>query len=179
MRGSGLMALSLCLCLTLAACVGIQDAYAPPEQRKPLSVEDPSTIKPFIRMNSPDAPAQFIRDIDSRLNGGTWRWTKQNPTLMFVVQSAKNQKFSMEFTVPEITMKDTGPVTISVSINDHLLDKTTYKTPGFRHLEKPVPPDWLHPQTENIVAMQIDKMWIAGEDKIPFGFILTAIGFVE
>jgi hypothetical protein len=27
--------------------------------------------------------------------------------------------------------------------------------------------------------MQIDKMWIAAEDKVPFGFILTAIGFVE
>jgi len=164
--------------LAMVGCVGIQEAYAPPEQRKPLSVEDPSPLKAFIHMNDPWAPSHFIRDIGQELQGGTWRWTQQRPTMMFLVNSTKGQKFSSDFTIAELTLQQTGPVTISVTINDHLLDKATYAKSGYQHIEKEVPEAWLHAKAENIVVMEIDKLWVAPADKATFGFILTTAGFI-
>ncbi|MEP6539816.1 MAG: hypothetical protein ABJF23_31085 [Bryobacteraceae bacterium] len=168
----------LALALSMAGCVGIQDAYAPPEQRKPLSVEDPSPLKAFIHMNDPSAPSHFIRDIGQELQGATWRWTQQRPTMMFLLKSTKEQKFSSDFTIADLTFQQTGPVTISILINDHLLDKTTYTKSGYQHIEKEVPEAWLHSKAENIVVMEIDKLWMAPADKATFGFILTSAGFI-
>ncbi len=172
------LAAMLLLAFTLAGCVGIQDTYAPPEQRKPLSVEDPSPLKAFIKMNEPWAPDHFIRDIGRDLQSGTWRWTQQRPTMMFTIPTTKGQEFSSDFTIAELTFKETGPVTISILINDHLLDKTTYTNSGNQHFEKAVPEAWLHLKTENVVVMETDKIWTAPQDKATFGFILTNAGFI-
>jgi hypothetical protein len=172
------LAVPLVLALTTAACVGIQDTYAPPDQRKPLSVEDASTLKAFIKMNEPSAPIHFVRDIGQDLQSGTWRWTQQRPTLMFSIPTTKDQKFSSDFVIAETTFQKTGPVTISITINDHLLDKTTYAKSGQQHFEKAVPELWLRMKPENIVTMEIDKLFISPSDKAPFGFILTNAGFI-
>ncbi len=172
------LAATLLLAMTFTACVGIQDTYAPPDQRKPLSVEDPSPLKAFIKMNEPSASSHFIRDIGAELQGSTWRWTQQRPTMMFLVKSTKGQKFSSDFTIAELTFQQTGPVTISVNINGHPLDKITYSKSGYQHFEKAVPEAWLHAKAENIVVMEIDKLWVAPADKATFGFILTTAGFL-
>ena len=172
------LAATLLLAFATTACVGIQDTYAPPDQRRPLSVEDPSPLKAFIKMNEPSAPSHFIRDIGAELQGGTWRWTQQRPTMMFLVKSTKRQKFCSDFTIADLTFQQTGPVTISVTINDHLLDKVTYAKSGYQHFEKDVPEAWLHAKAENVVVMEIDKLWVAPADKATFGFILTTAGFV-
>ncbi len=173
------MLAAVLLALMTTACVGIPDTYAPPEQRKPLSVEDPSPLKAFIKMNEPAAPSHFIRDIGSELQGATWRWTQQRPTMMFLVKSTKGQKFSSDFTIAELTFQQTGPVTISVTINGHLLEKVTYSKSGYQHIEKDVPEAWLHAKAENVVVMEIDKLWVAPADKATFGFILTTAGFIS
>jgi hypothetical protein len=172
------LAATLVLALTTTACVGIQDTYAPPDQRKPLSVEDPSPLKAFIKMNEPSASSHFVRDISQDLQSGTWRWTQQRPTLIFMLRSTKGQKFSSDFTIADLTLQQTGPVTITITINDHVLDKTTYTQSGDQHFEKPVPEAWLRAKTENIVIMEIDKLWLAPLDKATFGFILTTAGFI-
>jgi len=164
----------LLFAVMMCACVGIQDTYAPPEQRKPLNVEDPSPLKPYIKMNEGGARDHFVRDIGKELQGGTWRWTQLRPTMMFVLPSTKGQKFSAEFAIAEITFKDTGPVTMTISVNGHELDKTTYSQFGAQHFEKPVPEAWLRAKAENLVVMEIDKLWVAPADKVTFGFILTA-----
>jgi hypothetical protein len=174
------MKLAAMLVVTMAAtgCVGIQDSYAPPDQRKPLSVEDPPSVKAFLKMNDPNAAAQFVKDIGKDLQGDTWRWTQLRPTMIFAVPSTQGQKFSSDFAIAELTFEQTGPVTITVTINDHVLDKTTYATPGYKHIEKPVPEAWLHAKADNVVVMEIDKLWVAPTDKKTFGFILTNAGFI-
>jgi hypothetical protein len=173
------LAAALALALFTTACVGIQDTYAPPEQRKPLSVEEPIPLKAFIKMNDPGAPTQFVKDIGQELQGGTWRWTQQHPTMIFSVPATKGIKFSTDFTIAEITFAQTGPITMSVTINGHLLDKTTYTNFGPQHLQKPVPESWLHAKSENTVAMEVDKLWVAPNDKATFGVILTNAGFIR
>src|SRR3954466_15610220 len=108
------LAAMLGLAVLLAGCVGIPDTYAPPDQRRPLSVEDPSPLKPYIKMNDPWATSHFVRDIGQDLQGGTWRWTGQHPTMMFLLPAVTGRKFVSDFTIAELTFEQTGPVTISV-----------------------------------------------------------------
>ena len=129
-------------------------------------------------MNDPDATAYFIRDISPTLEGGTWRWVIRRPEMRIYLDSTARLKFTADFTISETTFSHTGPVTVSFVINDHLLDKTRYASPGPQHFEKPVPESFLKPRWVNFVVMEPDKTWVSPEG-VTFGFILTRAGFAE
>jgi hypothetical protein len=171
-------ALAAALLAAMTGCVSIPDTYAPPEQRKPLSLDEPSGLKSFIRLNEASAPIHFVRDVRKNLEGGTWRWTAQKPTLMFNLTSTKDKHLVVDFAVPDIVFSKTGPVDISFRVNGHLLDKIHYDKPGSQHYDKAVPPEWLRVNVENIVEMEIDKVWVSPEDQVTLGFVLTSVGFL-
>jgi len=85
----------------------------------------------------------------------------------------------MDFSIAESTLKDTGPVTISILVNDNPLDTLHYDTPGQRHFQKPVPESFLRAKTVNHVTMEIDKPWVSKDDGAVLGYILTRAGFTE
>jgi hypothetical protein len=166
--------------LTLAGgCKRYPDTYAPPEQRQPLTLEEPPSLQSFIRMSDAMAPLHFVRDIRPKLEGNAWRWTLKSPTLQLHAPKASGMKFVAEVTVPDVTFKDTGPVAITVSINDHKLETFAFDQPGSRRIEKPIPDGWLSTENDNKVVMEIDKTWTAAADGFTVGFILTSVGFVE
>jgi hypothetical protein len=99
--------LPLALLLGLAGCANIPESYAPPVQRRPVSGPDTSRLKHFIAMNDPAAEDHFLADIGP-LENGTWRWTRQNPTLRFVIPSATSLKFIAGFSISSDTI-GTGP----------------------------------------------------------------------
>jgi hypothetical protein len=161
------------------ACISQPDTYAPPTQRRPLNVEDPSPLKAFVNMNDTDAKLHFVKDISDSLEGGVWRWARRKPTLMLTVPNTAGWKFAADITISDLTFKDTGPVTITVVVNGHELTKQRYDKPGPQHIEQPVPPEWLRAKAENLVSIEADKVWIAPEDKVVLGFVLTRAGFVH
>lgn len=163
----------------VCSCVSQPDTYAPPTQRKPLSVEDQSALKPFLNMNDPEAKFYLVKDVSPALEGGVWRWARQNPTLMLTLPTTTGWKFAADIGISELTFKDTGPVNLTVIVNDHELTKAHYDEPGPKHIEQPVPPEWLRTNAENLVSLNIDKVWVAPEDKVVLGFVLTRAGFVH
>ena len=60
-----------------------------------------------------------------------------------------------------------------------LLDKIRYTTPGVKHFEKPVPPDWLSADADTTLGMSIDKLYVAPHDGVKFGVILQRIGLKQ
>jgi hypothetical protein len=70
-------------------------------------------------------------------------------------------------------------VELSFFVNQRLLDKVRYTTPGYKHFQKLVPPDWLTTDVESTVSITIDKMFVGPEDGLRFGFILSSVGFVQ
>ena len=127
-------------------------------------------------MNDPFAGAYIVRDINSELEAGAWRWTSRQPELRMYLDDVRGLKLTADFTLPETGFAHTGPVTISFFINGNLLDKVRYDGPGARHFEKPVPEAWLHARWVNHIVMQPDKTWTGEGGKI-YGFILTRAGF--
>jgi hypothetical protein len=167
------------LLVSLAACVTIPDSYAPPIQRKPLDGIEPSAGRAFVRMGDPSASNYIVGDINESIEGGGWRWTKRKPTLRLQLKRVTNQKFMADLSIADNTFKETGPVTITFTINDHELARETYAKPGRHPFEKAVPAEWLHVVGDNIVSMEIDKLWTSPTDGVELGFILAGAGFQE
>jgi hypothetical protein len=166
--------LSLCF---LAGCANIPDSYAPPVQRKPLTGADPSPIGTFVNLGEPGSDAYVVRDITDYAPPNSWRWTRKRPELRFFLDSTEHVKFKADFSVADATLKDTGPVTISVFINGNLLGAVKCAAAGRRQFEKPVPPALLHSKAINFAALEIDKVWVSKTDGAVLGFILTSAGF--
>jgi hypothetical protein len=163
--------------VVLAGCSRQPDSYAPPEQRRPLPVSQPSFIGPFIDMVNAHADAYIVRDVSPATEGGSWRWTHARPELQFYVTGVENVKYAMDFAIAEATFKETGPVTLSVFVNGTPLHKQKYDKPGQYKMEIPVPPSMLKASALNRVAIEPDKVWVSKADGAKLGFILSAAGF--
>ena len=163
--------------LTLSSCQDMPPAYGTPDQRPSFEGFKIHSAR-VINMGDADAPMHFVRDILPELNG-SWRWGLQRPAVKIRVRKETRLKYKIDFSLPEITFKDTGPVTIAFTVNDHVLDRVQYARIGEEHFEKAVPPEWLVVGQEAIVGAEIDKLWTSPRDQHKFGFIITRIGLTE
>ena len=172
-----ILALPAGIVLTLTGCQDIPPAYSLPEQRPSFEGYKTHSAR-VINMGDADAPLHFVRDISGELNG-SWRWSLERPAVSIRVRSRENLKYKIDFTLPEITFKGTGPVTIAFSVNGHTLERLHYGRFGDQHFEKAVPPEWLEVGQEAVVGAEIDKLWTSPLDGKKFGFIITRIGLTE
>jgi hypothetical protein len=161
----------------MVACQNMPEPYSPPVQRKPFDDFHPRVVH-VVNMADPDAHLSFVQDI-ARGSNGSWRWTGKRPTIKVRLRSNENLKFVIDFTLPEVTFKDTGPVTVSFFVNDRLLGEEHYATPGVRHFEKYIPFSWVTPGQEATAAAEIDKVWVAKDDGATLGFIVTRMGITQ
>jgi len=167
------IALLLGLSLSTAACD--RSPWYPVPQQRPSFEGFPSHGARVIDMDDPTADSRFVRDIQPRTDA-SWRWTGQRPAVKVRVRVIRNLKYIIDFTLPAITFKDTGPVTIAFTVNSRTLDRVRYAEPGFKHFEKEIPTDWLPIDEEAIVGAEIDKLWTSPVDGKKFGFIVSRMG---
>lgn len=169
----------LVLLVLPAGCTKIESVYAPPIQRVPANEWAKGRLKYFITMDSPDAMDYVVEQVVPAMEQGGWRWTLQRPAFQFMLPETKHMKLRVDLTVPELTMKQTGPVTIAFFVQGRLLDKLSIDKPGDQRFLKPVPEEWLGTEMPVVVRMEIDKMWTAPGDGIRRGFIVSRLGFVQ
>jgi hypothetical protein len=130
----------------------------------------------MVEMSDAGASAHYVKDIEP--GEGWWRWTGQQPTVKILAFTTQNMKLVADFALWETAFAQTGPVELSFFVNDQILDKVQYKTPGNHHFEKAIPAALLRTDVESTASMAIDKLYTAPLDGKKFGFILTRIGFV-
>ena len=133
----------------------------------------------MVEMSDPDVGDHIVRDIGPAQDQAPWRWARKRPTLKVLVVDTQGLKFLTDFSIWEESLKKTGPVTISFFIGDKLLDSITYDTPGDKHFEKSVDPDWLQTAKETEIGAEVDKIYTAPLDGAKFGFIITRMGLVR
>ena len=165
--------------ILLSGCANIPDSYAPPVQRKPLGGTEPNPIGHFVNMGDLNAGAYIVKDVADGVEAGSWRWARKRPELRFFLDTVEHMNFKADFTIAESILRETGPVTISIFINSHLLDSVKYAETGEKHFEKPVPAEFLRAKSANFAALEIDKVWVSKSDGAVLGFILTRAGFSQ
>jgi hypothetical protein len=125
-------------------------------------------------MSDPAADAFIVQGFRAK-SEGVWRWALDHPVLRFMLPETGPLKFAMDFTLPEATFRETGPVTLAIWINGKALDRARYQKAGEYHYEHQVPEAWLRVNGENRVAIDPDKC--ATPERL--GFVLTRAGFAE
>ena len=161
--------------LTLSACT-LPD-YEVPDQSPSFENFHVRATR-VVDFSRPGADSHIVRDILANADL-PWRWTLQRPAVKVRIGFNHDMNYVSDFDLPAVTFKDTGPVSIAFTVNDRLLDRVRYETPGPHHFEKPVPSDWIDPHAEAIAAAEIDKVWVSKDDGARLGFILSRIGLVE
>ncbi len=163
------------MCGLLCGCSNLPEPYAPPAQR-PFFKAPPEAAH-ILDMSEAGAESHFVQDIDAALQGNTWRWTGKRPTIRLHPNSNQKLVYSIDFAIVGATLKQTGPVTLSFFVNDHLLDRVRYASPGRQRFQKPVPAEWLNANEDATLAAEIDKVWTPPPPGgAPLGFILVALG---
>jgi hypothetical protein len=161
-----------------AGCTRLPESFPPPPQRTPLTVPRAGALGYFLSMADPNADAYLVNDVADR-GPGTWRWAYAHPVLRFMVPDVARLKFAMDFSLPERTMRETGPVTLTITVNGQLLDRLRCEKAGEQHYAHEVPAGMLRVNAVNLVAIDPDPVWVSKADGGRLGFILSRAGFTE
>jgi hypothetical protein len=165
------------LVFSLTGCQNLPPPLPLPEQFVPFETFRPYRISRTVSMGDEAAATHFVSGILPLV--GTWAWTNKRPTVKLTTAGTENVLYVIDFSIADVTFKDTGPVTVTFFVNDHALGTQLYDKPGAKHWEKLVPGEWLQPKSETLVAAEIDKVWKSPDDGAQLGFILSNIGLVE
>jgi hypothetical protein len=95
------------------------------------------------------------------------------------MRSAENLRYTIDFTLTELTLRSTGPLTVSFLVNDRVLDRARYDHDGAQHFEKPIPAGWVTAGQDITVGADVDKTWISPDGGPKLGIILTRIGLTQ
>lgn len=164
--------------LLFCACTQAPEFYPPPAQRAPLP--EFRAYRPAYMVNMMDADAEeyILSDIIGPPRG-KGRWTRKRPTLRMPFGDRLSLDFFMDFELLDFAMKDTGPVTVSFSVNGHKLTSVLYNQPGVQHFEMPIPEEWLERGQEAVLEAEIDKLSSAPPDGARIGMMLVGAGLRE
>ena len=160
------------------SCARLPESFAPPPQRAALTVPSPGALGYFLSMDDPHAAIYLVQDFQDH-GPGTWRWAYSHPVLRFFVPDAPSLKFAMDFSLPERTFRETGPVTLTIRINGTLFDRQRFDHAGEQHYTRAVPSEFLRPNAENRVSIDPDPVWVSKADGGRLGFILSRAGFTD
>lgn len=164
---------------SLAGCVHTPESYPPPMQRPALPDAEVTPAQTLVSMDAPNAESFFVRDISPALEGGAWRWTNERPELRFLLRSTSNLKAVFEFHVVPATFEKTGPVNVSVFVNGAPIGRINCPKPGAYVFKQPVPSKLLKAGDYNLLAAQLDKVYVSEMDGAKLGVTLYKAGFVE
>lgn len=160
------------------SCTRLPETFAPPPQRVALLLPPQTGLGYFLSMDDPHADQYLVQDFQDH-GPGTWRWAYSHPVLRFLVPDAPRLKFTMDFSLPERTFHETGPVTLHLRINGAVFDDPRFEQPGELHYSRLVPGGLLRPGQENRVAIDPSPVWVSKADGGRLGFILSRAGFTE
>jgi hypothetical protein len=170
-----LPALWLLLC---AGCSSLPDSFSPPPQRPALDVPPGLPVGYFVYMGDPESDRYIVQGFASR-SEGTWRWAYEHPVLQFWGPDTEQVQFFMDFAIPERTFRETGPVTLTLSLNGEVFDHLRCAQPGQQSYSHEAPAGLLRRNALNVVSIDPDKFWVSKEDGAKHGFVLARAGFSE
>ena len=164
-------------CVLTVSCGRKVAAYPPPAQRSLELGPDPGGVGAFVNMGDPLANDYLVQDIGREPDVRRWAFSK--PELRFRVSASGNLRFTAEFTIPEITFKATGPVTVSCAVNGKFLGGLCCDHAGDFRLDLPVPKGLVEPEKIVRVTFEANPRWVSPEDGAQLSFLLRSAGFTQ
>ncbi len=170
--------LPLAIVALLSTSCGRQaGVYAAPAQRSLELGPDPGGEMAFVKMDDPQAGEYLVKDISP--DSGFRRWAFLHPELRFRVKDVRNLIFHVELTVPEVTFKVTGPVTVTYAVNGKTLGTLRVDHAGDFQIAKAVPEGVVESGKYISVTFDTHPRWVSPEDGAELSFLLRSAGFSQ
>jgi hypothetical protein len=163
--------------LLTVSCGREPGVFAVPPQRSSDLGHDPSAGLSVVTMDDPQADEYLVNDISP--DRGFRRWAFIRPELRFRLKDARHLVFTAEFTIPEVTFKVTGPVTVSYAVNGQTLGTLRCAQAGDFRVAAPVPEGLAEPDKPIRVTFEAKPRWISPEDGAQLSFLLRSAGFIQ
>jgi hypothetical protein len=162
----------------LTGACGRRDGSFPLPAQQSLDLgPDPGGPRGMVSMDDPDAGAFLVRDISSER--GVSRWAFRHPELRFRVKDARNLIFAVEFAIPDVTFRVTGPVTVSCAVNGKTLATMRCDRAGDYRIERAVPEGLVEPGRPIRVTLEANPRWVSPDDGAELSFLLHSAGFTQ
>jgi hypothetical protein len=147
---------------------------------KKAEAEAAGPMLSVLRMNDPAAEAQLARGFYG-LEARKWRWTSSK----FAVKldppensASRGAILKFEFSLPEAVVKQTGPVTLSASVNGSALAPVEYAKPGEYTYTSDLPSSFLRPRANSLEFTTDKALPPSGGDKRELALVATSIGLL-
>jgi hypothetical protein len=159
-----------------SGCVRTPDWYPAPEQYVPISGPEPVSYGDYFVASIDGSDNYVVSGIHER-DRASWRWTRERAELRFHLTSVEGRVLRVQFVLHGKTFKLTGPVTVVFRVNGNELARECYEEPERKQFEKAVQPDWLFPNAENRLVIEVLNPWQA-EPGVQLGLLLEEAGLV-
>lgn len=164
--------------LALTACTPALE-YPPPAQKVMPKGPDPLPGASLVHVGDALTDAAIVREVLGGEPGSSWRWTNQHPRLKIWFHPEQSSTFYLRFTVAGVVLKETGPLTIRMIVNDQVLDTRTFDKEREYEYSKPVPAAMLGSNDSAVVGFDIDPIYVSERDGMKLGVLLQDIGLKQ
>ena len=161
--------------IALSSCTEAPEYLRLPRQYAPTAQDDFIPDAPMLVMGPTVIPEDDTTN-GILSNDSDWPWSNEHPRFRCFVRDGGPWQFAMQFAVAGVTLKDTGPITISVSINDALFSKFVVSSDGRAEYVRDVPTGLLARGAVH-VGLTIQPFWTSPTDGQRLGILIHSIGF--
>ncbi len=140
---------------------------------------DPLAGVSLVHVGDPKADAAIVSDVLGGEQGSSWRWTNQHPRFKVWFHAGKPAVFYLRFTLAGVILKQTGPLTIRMVVNDQVLETKIFDKEREFEYSKAVPAALLGSGDNAVVGLDIDPIYVSERDGMKLGVLLQDIGFKQ
>ncbi len=137
---------------------------------------DPLPATTFLKMSDDAADLGIVQDILHAEPGSSWRWTGQHPSVKVWVDGLQGWNLHVRFTFAGVIRKQVGPITIRFFVNNHELGSQRFDREQQYEYVKAVPAALLKPGIANVIALDLDRVYVSPKDGVKLGILLQEIG---
>ncbi len=169
------------LIVALAAiwCCGCTPSawYRLPQQYDASAALEREWLVQAVRFDG--SPAEHSGSVLFGVSGGDretpWRWTHRKAGFRFWPVTAVQSSLTIDLSVADATLSQTGPIAVTVSVNDKTIAVETFAKSGSYLLRYPIEVRGLPSDKPLDVTLETEPPWISPSDHNDLGVILRSV----
>jgi hypothetical protein len=173
-RGGIPLAVILAAAIVLSNCKERPEYVRLPPQYQSSFHNDFLPNLPLLTMGTNITEENAIEGVYGTNND--WPWSNDHPSFVCFLKGPGPWQFALHFATVKTTLRDTGPVTITVWINDMPFSKFVVSEATVAEYTRNVPAEMAISGAVR-VALTIQPFWTSPKDGQRLGILIRSIGF--
>ncbi|MDX2151746.1 MAG: hypothetical protein SFV54_13490 [Bryobacteraceae bacterium] len=135
-------------------------------------------LRQVLSFDQPGSTRFVISGVHDGDPGSAQRWTDRRAVLRFWPTQSKDLKLRARFLLPDVTLRDTGPVVVTLAVNQRTLFRRRYTEAGSYDVVAPVPRGAVSVDRPLIVELAVEPPWISPSDQTTLGVLLHEVSIM-